>query len=297
MSSLKEIKGRIGSVNSTLKITSAMKMVASAKLHKAQQAIEGMRPYRDRLDAILADLLADHVARAAEGRASAALDTTFTAPRPAPRRAALIVIASNSALCGAFNANIVRLAIDVIREYQSAGIPLTVYAVGRKAAEAMRKIGFPSPFDGTRLADRPAYADAAALADVLLAAYADGSVDRVELLYNHFVSAAVQRPLRETWLPFSLPEGAAEASARSFIVEPSAEEEVTALLPRVLHLKVYTAVLDSAAAEHAARTVAMQTATDNGNALLQELTLAYNKSRQQRITSEILDLVGGTLSQ
>jgi F-type H+-transporting ATPase subunit gamma len=291
MPSLKEIKGRIGSVKSTLKITSAMKLVASAKLRKAQQAIEGMRPYERKLQGMLEHLMASGA------RVSGEYTRVPSDEEPAPKsRVALVAFASNSSLCGAFNANVVRLTLETLREYREADV--TVYSIGRKMAEAMRKVGKPSPEDFQKLSDKPAYAPAAALAERLMDDFREGRLDRVELLYNHFVSSGKQVPVRETLLPMGavIPGGAKE-SETEYILEPSAADLLQDLLPKSLKLKFFTALLDSNASEHAARTVAMQTATDNGEDLLQELTLQYNKSRQQKITSEILDLAGGSQQQ
>ena len=317
MPSLKEIKGRIGSVKSTLKITSAMKLVASAKLRKAQQTIEGMRPYERKLQEILSRVMEQCGPAASLSGAYArkeVQDEEGVAPR---QKVAMVAFASNSSLCGAFNANVVRLALETLRSYENADV--TVYSVGRKMAESMKKVGKPSPEDFQKLADKPAYAPAAELAESLMEAYREGRLDRVDLVYNHFVSSGKQVPVRETLLPMEISplaalgrndkkevastetpsvissgaEGAVEKSDVDYILEPSAAELLEDLLPKSLRLKFYTALLDSNASEHAARTVAMQTATDNGEDLLQELTLQYNKGRQQKITSEILDLAGG----
>ena len=295
MPSLKEIKGRIGSVKSTLKITSAMKLVASAKLRKAQQTIEGMRPYERKLQGMLEHLIASGAKVSGEytRQVSAAED----APKP---RIALVAFASNSSLCGAFNANAVRLTLETLRGYGNADV--TVYSIGRKMADAMKKCGHPSPENYQELADKPAYSPAAALAEKLMEDFREDRLDRVDLVYNHFVSSGRQVPVRETLLPMgavisSGAEGLVEESDLDYILEPSASELLADLLPKSLRLKFYTALLDSNASEHAARTVAMQTATDNGEDLLQELTLQYNKSRQQKITSEILDLAGGSQEQ
>ena len=313
MPSLKEIKGRIASVKSTLKITSAMKLVASAKLRKAQQAIEGMRPYERKLQEMLTRLtrqaggsgegLSGVYARSrndAEESAAPGLETS------AEEKVVIVAFASNSSLCGAFNANAVRLALETIQSCGDAQV--TVYSVGRKMAEAMKKAGHPSPADFHDLADKPSYAEAAALAGQLMEDFHEGRIDRVELVYNHFVSSGKQVPVRETFLPMEISPRAslgrndsdivipseAKESETDYILEPSARELLEELLPKSLKLKFYTALLDSNASEHAARTVAMQTATDNGEDLLQELTLQYNKSRQQKITAEILDLAGGS---
>ena len=307
MPSLKEIKGRIGSVKSTLKITSAMKLVASAKLRKAQQTIEGMRPYERKLQGMLDHLIASGAKMSGEYTRTPA--TGENAPR---QRVALVAFASNSSLCGAFNANAFRLATEAVRSYGDADV--IVYSIGRKMADAMRKCGHPSPEDFQKLADKPSYAPAAELAEKLMADFREGRLDRVELVYNHFVSSGKQVPVRETLLPMGEVQmaglaghdkGAVDSASvipgstgdLDYILEPSASELLEDLLPKSLKLKFYTALLDSNASEHAARTVAMQTATDNGEDLLQEITLQYNKSRQQKITSEILDLAGGSQEQ
>ena len=330
MASLKEIKGRITSVSGTLKITSAMKLVASAKLRKAQQSITNMLPYERQLQSILGRLM---VAGLDTGTASGPgrVHSRFAAaeyglgPAAAPAdsgRVAIVAFSSNSSLCGAFNANAIRKALSVIDEYRAAGLregDIVVYSVGRKMAEAMRKAGFPSPADYSKMAESPGYEAASALAQELIDGFASGSFSKVELVYNHFKSTASQPTVRETYLPMAaadVPDGMPPASASAhshlaatehclgtaasqpaddIIIEPSPEELLEELLPKVQRLKIYTTLLDSNAAEHAARTVAMQTATDNGNELLESLTLEYNKSRQQKITSEILDIVGGSM--
>lgn len=294
MASLKEIKGRIASVRSTLKITSAMKMVASAKLHRAQQAIGNMLPYENRLHHILVDLMSSNGA----GK-DCVSGYSLTEQRPV-KRVAIVAFSSNSSLCGAFNSNVIKAAQAVINEYSDAGLlpsDIVVYSVGRKMAEAMRKAGFESPRDFSKMADAPSYDSASVLAQELLDRFEDGTFDKVELVYNHFKSTSSQPSTRQTYLPMSLPESSAGAGSApdDLIVEPSVEELIATLLPKVVRLRIYSTLLDCNAAEHAARTVAMQTATDNGNELLADLTLEYNKGRQQKITSEILDIVGGSL--
>ncbi len=353
MASLKEIKGRIASVSSTLKITSAMKLVASAKLRKAQQAITNMLPYERQLQSILdrltpagldagtldagaldAGASLDAGAPAVPGRVHSRFAAaeyglgTAAAPAvipgstddPLQSRIAIVAFSSNSSLCGAFNSNVIRKTLGVINEYRSAGFPdddIVVYSVGRKMAEAMRKAGFQSPADYSKMADSPGYDAASALAQELIEGFTSGRFSKVELVYNHFKSTASQPTVRDTFLPMAavsdsataeygletaaMPSQAAgpvilsDSEGSDVIIEPSRSELLAELLPKVQRLKIYTTLLDSNAAEHAARTVAMQTATDNGNDLLEQLTLEYNKGRQQKITSEILDIVGGSL--
>ena len=355
MPSLKEIKGRINSISSTLAITSAMKMVAAAKLQKAQMAIQNMLPYERRLYSMLLDLMgAMNISAAASEDGSvrgsgsaergfdqsgdrlslsnrhdlAGMDGAYSlmAQREV-RKVAIVAFASNSSLCGAFNSNVIREATAVINEYRASGLGdagITVYSVGRKMAEAMKRLGFPSPADFTKMSDSPSYDAASALAQELFDGFVSGRFDKVELVYNHYKSTSSQPTTRQTYLPLSLADATADiqvgkitdsasepyadkvaepvvrqnsptTETPDLIVEPSKEELIATLLPKVVRLRVFTTLLDSTAAEHAARTVAMQLATDNGNDLLQELTLEYNKGRQQKITSEILDIVGGSL--
>lgn len=343
MPSLKEIKGRINSISSTLAITSAMKMVAAAKLQKAQMAIQNMLPYERRLHSMLLDLMgAVNMSAPASEEGSARLVSLSNQPdhtesegayslmaQREVRKVAIVAFASNSSLCGAFNSNVIREATAVINEYRASGLgdaDITVYSVGRKMAEAMKKLGFPSPADFTKMSDSPSYDAASALAQELLDGFVSGRFDKVELVYNHYKSTSSQPTTRQTYLPLSLADATADIqvgkitdsasesdtnrgaepvgapvvrqgspTTEDLIVEPSKEELIATLLPKVVRLRVFTTLLDSTAAEQAARTVAMQLATDNGNDLLQELTLEYNKGRQQKITSEILDLVGGSM--
>ena len=311
MPTLKEIKGRIGSVKSTLKITSAMKLVSSAKLHKAQQATEAMRPYEEALLQILA--ATEIPGQAGNDAMSLGEQTVSVMPGSdrASRPRVILAIASNSSLCGGFNANM----IAKVREIRQPGD--VVYSIGRKMADAMRRDGFPTPEDLNALIEHPTYSPAAALVEKLREEQAQGRIGEVLLVYTHFVSTARQIPVVETLLEAKQPEVAEEnyfsqgvaknqfssanevltSSSEDIIIEPSRKVLLESLEPKVLKLKLYAALLDSAAAEHAARTVAMQTATDNAENLLAELTLQYNKGRQQKITSEILDLAGGQAEQ
>ena len=290
MASLKEVKGRIATVNNTRKITSAMKMVASAKLHKAQGAITNMLPYERRLHGLLTNLL------------SGGDILSWNTPREV-KRVALVVFSSNSSLCGGFNANVIKHACAWLDEHKALGIEnILVYPIGKKVADALLKQGYSIQGDYQHMADKPSFAEASVLAQQLMDMFEKGEVDRVELLYNHFKSTASQILTHEVYLPFlsSHEEKLSDEESRTeeidYILEPSREELLTMLLPKVLRMKLYTALLDSNASEHAARTMAMQIATDNADELLQELTLMYNKTRQQAITNELLDIVGGSMA-
>lgn len=285
MASLKEIKGRIGSVQSTLKVTSAMKLVASTKLRRAQMAIESMLPYDRQLTAILRNFLASGVT----------IESPFAEERPV-ERVAVVVVASNSSLCGGFNSNIQKKAETVLEEYAKLGKDhILVYPVGRKVAQSLGRRHRLTE-DYKMIGDKPAYKQAAELAEHLMELYIKGEVDKVELIYTHYKSTAKQIVKREVFLPLPLTaEEKLEGFMPDYIIEPSVEDLIVQLLPKTLRMKIYTVLLDSNASEHAARTVAMQQATDNANELLQELNLMYNKGRQQAITNELLDIIGGSV--
>ena len=336
MASLRETRDRISSVRSTLKITSAMKLVASAKLRKAQRAIESLRPYERTLAEILAAVNGAGTAAAPaplSGFASLTPDPTrvngFAGALPLPANhshprpdrgshtdkaaTAIVAIASNSSLCGGFNANVVRKAVETIAGCEGE---VEVYPIGRKMADGLRRAGYTAAGDWNDLIGHPAYDKSADLARSLSDRFLAGELSRVVLVYTRFKSASSQEPVAETWLPMEeIPRQArndnhspndnrlsSRAKSRDlpanddikYILEPDAEALVAQLLPQVMLLKFHAAILDSAAAEQAARTIAMQTATDNAEDLLGELTLEYNKGRQQKITAEILDLLGGS---
>ncbi len=320
MPSLKEIKNRISSVNSTRKITSAMKMVASSKLHHAQVMIENMLPYESMLEHILKSFLASEIDATTE----------YSLKRPV-KSVALVVYSSNSSLCGGFNANIIKMMQQVINEYSQSGIEnIIIYPIGRKVAEKVAKLGLKCGGDLSQIADKPNINPCIKLAESLAEKFINGDVDRVEMIYHHFKSAGSQILTRKTFLPIDvqseldfdderdLSSNIATLEAQeylrkngkktitekeevtplndNFIVEPDMNTVLALLIPKLLHLMIYTALLDSNASEHAARMVAMQTATDNADELLRELNLQYNKSRQQAITNELLDIVGGSVN-
>ena len=297
MASLKEEKTRINSVKSTRKITSAMKMVASAKLHKAQGAIENMLPYERKLNKILTNFLS----------ADLPVESPYIKAREV-KRVAIVAFSSNTSLCGAFNANVIKMLLQTVGEFRTLGQDnILIFPVGKKVDEAVKRLGFEPQETSPTLSDKPSYQEASELAHRLMEMYVSGEIDRVELIYHHFKSMGVQILLRETYLPIDLTRVVDEEEkqkeeevqggeiANDYIIEPSAEELIANLIPTVLSQKLFTAAVDSNASEHAARTLAMQVATDNANELIQDLTKQYNKSRQQAITNELLDIVGGSM--
>ena len=292
MSSFKEIKGRIVSVKSTKKITSAMKMVASSKLHKAQSLIECFLPYERRVANILNDFLSGY-------NKGDCISSVFAEMRPI-KRIALVCLSSNSSLCGAFNSNVIRLLYEKIRKYHEQDYEIDIYPIGKKIETVVRKLTVPVEIRGSYIAlmDKPNYNDAKEIADSLINDFLARKIDRVDLIYNHFKSAGVHIPTDEMFLPVDLSSRkGGKAIPADYLIEPDHKTIVESLIPFSLRNRIYAILLDSSAAEHAARTVAMQIATDNANEILGELTIQYNKQRQQAITSELLDIIGGSVAQ
>ena len=224
------------------------------------------------------------------------------------KRVAIVAFSSNTSLCGAFNANVIKMLLQTVGEFRTLGQDnILIFPVGKKVDEAVKRLGFEPQETSPTLSDKPSYQEASELAHRLMEMYVSGEIDRVELIYHHFKSMGVQILLRETYLPIDLTRVVDEEEkqkeeevqggeiANDYIIEPSAEELIANLIPTVLSQKLFTAAVDSNASEHAARTLAMQVATDNANELIQDLTKQYNKSRQQAITNELLDIVGGSM--
>ncbi|MDR2806440.1 MAG: F0F1 ATP synthase subunit gamma [Dysgonamonadaceae bacterium] len=288
MASLKEIKGRIASVKSTQKITSAMKMVASAKLRKAQNKIDNFLPYQYKLNEMLRSFLVS----------IRDFETSLAEEREV-KRVALVVLSSNSSLCGAFNSNIVKRLKETIERYKHLDYRnIEIYPVGKKAEEHVRKMGLPCPIMGSyiELMEKPHFDGAKQISDQLIHRFLQHQIDKVELLYNHAKTTAVQVPTTEQYLPICLTaESTIDSSfSTDYIIEPDKATVLQSLLPKSLHSKIYAVLLDSAAAEQGARVVAMQIATDNAGDILDGLTILYNKQRQQAITSELLDIISGS---
>ena len=288
-------------------------MVASAKLHKAQVAIGGKLPYEQKLHHILSGLLQDDDLQKAmhdrlgfgnpHGHSAVVLQDIGLDQIPTKDvypRIAIVAFSSNSSLCGAFNANAIKKYQETVRILEGQDYDredIDIYVVGRKMADAVCKSGYAIKADLSEIADKPSYDAAADLASDLVDSFTSGEVAQVVLVYSHFASPASQPVVRENYLPLPLhdyDEGVDEPI--DYLLEPDPISLVKHLLPQVLLLKMYTVILDANAAEHAARTLAMQIASDNAQDLIAELTLAYNKGRQQEITAEILDLVGGTMA-
>ena len=296
-------------------------MVASSKLHHAQQLIENMLPYESMLEHILKAFLAS----------MPEAHSPLNVEHKQLKRVALVAFSSNSSLCGGFNANVTKLLQQAVAHYREQGVTdIVVYPIGRKITEQATKMGLQIGGNFNLLAEKPNAHQCADIATELSEQYAAGELDRVELIYHHFKSAGSQILTRRTFLPIDLSTELGRFSDRdlssdvvtakaqeylkkkaakeektkdeakplndNFLVEPDMETILTTLIPKELNLMMYTALLDSNASEHAARMVAMQTATDNADELLRDLNLQYNKSRQQAITNELLDIMGGSVN-
>lgn len=290
MASLNEIKTRISSVNSTKKITSAMMMVASAKLTRAQGAISNFLPYQEKLDTILTNVLS----------ADSSYESPFTTGREV-KRTAIVACSSNGSLCGAYNSHIIKQFRDVYQAKLSLGAEnILVYTVGKKIGDAVKKANIKIEGQYDSIADSPKFDESKELAKKLINLYLAKEIDEVIVIYFHFVSAGSQKLQNMTYLPFDLNKKPTEKEGEKkfrnevdYIFEPSKEEILDNLIPTVLYTRLYAAFLDASASEHASRMVAMQTATDNAKELNEELTLMFNKQRQQEVTNELLDIIGG----
>lgn len=288
MANLKEIRSRITSVNSTMQITSAMKMVSAAKLRRAQDAITQMRPYANKLQEILQNL-------------SGSLDVSenaFGAEREA-KRVLIISITSNRGLCGAFNNNIIKKVRAIADEHKGAEV--RVLSVGKKSYDTFRKTDFHLegvgyPIEAYKIFDDLNFESSSVIAQSVMDKFVEEKIDKVYLVYNSFKNAAVQIVTTEQMLPIVTPEVEQTSATNAqvdYIFEPSKEEIVTELIPKSLKIQLYKAILDSHASEHGARMTAMHQATDNATELVGELKLTYNKARQAAITNEILEIVAG----
>ena len=282
MATLRDIRRRIRSVESTQKITRAMKLVAAAKLRRAQERLLSARPYALRMAELLSSLV-----RRAEGESHPLL------VRRPPARKRLVIITGDKGLCGAFNSNVLRASLAFVREQGETSVTLVV--VGKKARDFYRRRPYEVKSEMLGFFDRLAYSHAQELAGGLMQEYLAGEVDEVHLMYNEFRSVAVHRVKRARLLPIEAAEAAEEQEdvAGDYIYEPSPEAVLAALLPRHVTTQVYRALMESVTGENGARMTAMEAATQNAKEMISVLSIQYNKARQERITKELLDIVGG----
>lgn len=297
MGYLNEIRSRINSVNSTRQITSAMKMVSSAKHHKAQNAIDRFSVYQQNLLMMLHDFM--EYCEREEVR----VDIPFSTPREV-KKVAVIAVSSNMSMCGAFNENIAKELASTMEGYKSLGWEnVLIYPIGLKIAK--KAAAYPNVYREVLndMIKKPNYSETVKLTEHLVDLYSNGVIDKIELIYNHCKSSSKQIVLRETYLPVlsddlkkMFQEGTKLIKGKyslQFLLEPDPQTLINALIPKIIRLKLYAVLLDSAAAEQSARMMAMQIATDNADELLQSLRIQYNKQRQQAITNELLDIMGG----
>ncbi len=288
MASLRDIKTKISSVKSTQQITSAMRMVSTVKLARAQRITERFRPYQEKVSELLSNFLSTEETVSSE----------FEEKREV-KKVAIVVFAGNMSLCGAFNSN-------VIKEFEATTKKLShlpkeniqVYAIGKKIVQAVNKLDYEAYFQSDELANNPTYEESVEIAEDLMKQFTNKEIDKVIVIYHHFRSKGSQILTTETFLPFSFDNLKKEKEKHNeyidYIVEPNKDTILSELIPQVIKLKLYSYLLESHASEHAARSIAMQAATDNADDLLEELSLVYNKSRQQSITNELLDIIGAT---
>jgi len=283
MPTLRDIKRRIKAVQSTSKITKAMKMVAAAKFRKAQQRMFEMRPYADRMNSILSSLAAG-----AEGEAHPLLAVRLR------KKVEVLVLTSDRGLCGAFNTNILKAAINHTSKLQKEGFELIVSAVGRKARDYYKRRNIPLHKSWTGISGRIAYANAQEIAAEIIENYTNETVDEVVLIYNEFKSVVAQKMVVTRLLPLAPIEAGEETlPVFNFIYEPSKQEIFSSLLPKNVEIQIYRALLESQASEEAARMSSMENATKAANDMIESLTLQFNKARQASITKELMDIVGG----
>jgi len=288
MPNLKAIRVRIASVKSTRQITSAMKMVAAAKLRKAQDKIVRLRPYANKLHDILVNLsqsLAESQVENIYGRTSS------------PEKILIVVITSNKGLCGAFNSNVIKetrriVADNYYEQYKKGNV--SFIAIGKKGFDYLRKLKFSIAGEYNDLLNEVSFERTSVVAEKVMKSFVSGEYDRIEIIYNHFKNAAVQQLTREPFLPVETASGTGTASVPAdYIYEPGKEEIVKELIPKSLKIQFYKALLDSFVAENGARMTAMHKATDNATTMISDLTMLYNKARQASITNQILEVVSG----
>ena len=280
MPTIREIRRRIRSVQSTAKVTRAMEMVAASKMRRAQERTIAARPYAEKMGQVLADL-------AAQRRDGDEVHPLLI-QRPV-NRIAVVHIAADRGLCGGLNANVNRRTVGFVLEQS---VPVTLVAVGRKGRDFMVRYGMEVRAEFTRLGDRPSILDILPIARIIIDDYTAGLIDEVYLSYNQFVTTMTQRPVLWRLLPIEPATIEARLNVE-YIYEPTAEAVLAELLPRFVEMEIYHAVLESIASEQSARMVAMRNATDNANELIEDLTLTFNKVRQETITKELLDITGG----
>ena len=280
MISIRLLRRRIRGVRNTAKITKAMEMIAASRMRRAQEAGLAGRPYAEKIQQVLADL----AALPQEGKPIHPL-----LQRHPVNRIAVVHITPDRGLCGGLTANLNRATASFIL---GQGVPLTIIGIGRKGLDFMRRYRRDIRAEFTHLGDRPSLLDTLPISHIVIDDYTSGLVDAVYIVYAQFISTMLQKPVVQQILPIE-PAVIPRGQNVEYIYEPAPEAVLSGLLPRFVEMEIYHAILESIASEQSARMVAMRNATDNANELIQDLTLLYNKTRQESITKELLDITGG----
>jgi F-type H+-transporting ATPase subunit gamma len=282
---LRIIRRRIRSVQSTMKITRAMELIAASRILRAQQRVEAARPYAEQLTKAMEDV----------ARQTGALVHPLLEERPNPQKVAVLLVTSDRGLCGAYNSNVLRRAERLIGRLRGEGVEPVLYVVGRKGVSYFRFRRVPVEQSWTGFSELPGYSQAEEIGERLIGAFAEGQVDAVHAAYTDFRSAFTLRPVDNRFLPIAPEEVSGEAGEPSaeYIFEPEPAEILDGLLPRYVTAKIFHAMMESAASEHAARRRAMKAATDNAEDLIRRLTRVANQARQAEITTELMEVVGG----
>lgn len=286
MANLKEVRIRIASVQSTQKITSAMKMVSASKLRRAQNAIVKLRPYSSKLNEIL-----ESISESNDDNT----DNAFAEHRPI-QHVTLVVISSNRGMCGSFNSNVIKMALQLIHEKYATQFKtgnLSLVTIGKRVTEYFVKRDYPVIDSNITITENPSYDDATIMSSKIMETFRAKKTDYVEIVYNQFKNAATQVLINEQFLPIKQKENEGKTTAVDYIYEPSKEIIIEQMVPKILRLQFYKGILDSAASEHGARMTAMHKATDNAGEMIKSLKLSYNKARQAAITNEISEIVSG----
>lgn len=290
MASLRDIKTQIGSVKATQQITSAMQTVASVKLKQAERKVVKFLPYQEKISELLANFL----------KSETKFKSIFER-KSEVKRVAIVVFSANMSLCGAFNSNVTKKLLKTIDSYKHLGDDnILIYTIGKKTEQAIRKMDIVPTEYYEGLAQKPDYAKTMEITDKLMDMFSRGELDEVVMIYHKYKSKGVQVLAKETLLPITFDKvnkddnDIEDYNTTDYIIEPSREVLLNELVPKAIKLKMYSSLLESYTSEQAARNLAMQTATDNADDLLDDLSLLYNKSRQQSITNELLDIIGAT---
>ncbi len=286
MGNLKEIRTRISSIESTQKITSSMKLVSAAKLRRAQSSIQYLRPYSEKLNEILADL----------SSAAGSMENMPLFEQRTTEKVVIVVISSNKGLCGAFNANIMKTVHQLVEtQYadQHRNGNLQLVCIGKKGYEQLSK-QYPVMQQNEALIDHPDFTEVSAICEELTQRFLKGEIDKVDIVYNQFLNAATQRVTVEPFLPIvHLTTEEGTPAGHDYIIEPSPEEVLEELIPKIMKTQLYKTLCDSIASEHGARMISMTKATDNATEILRDLRLKYNNARQSSITNELIEIVSG----